>query len=312
MWGEKMISNDKVFSGWALLPKGQSDASVTEGCLVLEGGAFRGLYTSGVLDALLEANINMQTVIGVSAGALNGVNYCAGQIGRAARLNLRYRHDSRYVGKKALLKDKGIIGFDFIINEAQKEEPLDTERLQDPGRDFWCVISDVHTGLPRYVSKKEPVDIYKAVQASASMPFISLPVMLDDTPYLDGGCTDKVPVEWAVNQGFDKIVVVRTRPEGFRKDEESEFSQTLIRRFYHNEPAFARALSESNARYNAQNEEIERLSRRGRIFSIAPSKPIDISRLEGDMEKLGEVYYLGYHDARRLLPALKRYLGLED
>lgn len=307
-----MISNEKVFSGWALLPKGQSADIITEGCLVLEGGAFRGLYTSGVLDALMEAGINMQTVIGVSAGALNGLNYCAGQIGRSARLNLRYRHDSRYVGKQALFKDKALIGLDFIINEAQKEEPLDTLRLMDPKRDFYCVISDVNTGLPRYVSKKDPVDIFRAVQASASMPFVSMPVMIDDVPYLDGGCTDKVPVEWALDHGFEKIVVVRTRPEGFRKDEESELSQSLIRQVYHNEPEFAEAFSTSNTRYNAQNEEIERLSRRGRIFSIAPSKPIEISRLEGDMEKLGELYYLGYHDARRQIPALKEYLGLPE
>ena len=88
----------KVFSGIGNLPNGDASDIITEGCIVLEGGAFRGVYGEGVLDALMEADINFRCTIGVSAGALNGANYVSGQIGRSARINLRYRYDSRYVG----------------------------------------------------------------------------------------------------------------------------------------------------------------------------------------------------------------------
>ena len=310
MTKDAKISRDKVFSGWALLPKGKAPDTVTPGCLVLEGGAFRGLYTAGVLDALLEEGISLQTVIGVSAGAMNGLNYQAGQIGRAARINLRYRHDKRYVGTRPLLKDGGVIGFDFVMNDLQLEEPFDWDRFQDPRRDFYAVISDVNTGSARYVSKKEPVDILKAVQASASMPFVSKPVILDEVPYLDGGCTDKVPIEWALSKQFEKIIVVRTRPEGYRKGADTQLQKDMIQRFYHASPDFAQALATSNERYDRQMEEIERLSRRNRILQIAPSQPVTISRLEGDMEKLGELYYLGYHDARAMMPKIREYLGI--
>lgn len=73
---------EKAYSGVAALPTGQYTGPLTPGCMVLEGGAFRGVYTSGVLDALLQAGIQMQCTIGVSAGALTGLNYVAGQIGR--------------------------------------------------------------------------------------------------------------------------------------------------------------------------------------------------------------------------------------
>lgn len=43
--------------------------------LVLEGGSFRGQFTAGVLDVLMEAGVEIPAVYGVSAGALNGVNY---------------------------------------------------------------------------------------------------------------------------------------------------------------------------------------------------------------------------------------------
>lgn len=42
-----------VYSGADRLPSGRAAGGITEGCMVLEGGAFRGVYTSGVLDALI-------------------------------------------------------------------------------------------------------------------------------------------------------------------------------------------------------------------------------------------------------------------
>ena len=103
-----MKKNNKRFSGISKLPNGNTSNKIVPGCIVLEGGAFRGLYTSGVLDALMQFEINMQCTVGTSAGALNGFNYVAGQIGRSARINLGYRHDSRYVGLEAFKINKGI------------------------------------------------------------------------------------------------------------------------------------------------------------------------------------------------------------
>ena len=57
--------------------------------LILEGGAMRGLYSAGVLDILMQNNINADVVYGVSAGALFGLNYKSRQIGRALRYNLK-------------------------------------------------------------------------------------------------------------------------------------------------------------------------------------------------------------------------------
>ena len=51
-----MCKKNKVFSGLDRLPKGLASEQLTEGCVVLEGGAFRGLYTSGVLDALMRGD----------------------------------------------------------------------------------------------------------------------------------------------------------------------------------------------------------------------------------------------------------------
>ena len=54
-----------------------------ESGLILEGGGMRGLYTAGVLDFLLEKDIDVSAVYGVSAGACHGCSFVSKQKGRA-------------------------------------------------------------------------------------------------------------------------------------------------------------------------------------------------------------------------------------
>ena len=107
----------KTYNELSKIPHGHADKSITPGCIVVEGGAFRGLYNQGVLDALMENNINFACTIGTSAGALAGFNYVAGQIGRSARANLTYRHYTDYVGRGALAHAYSPIRLDFLFND---------------------------------------------------------------------------------------------------------------------------------------------------------------------------------------------------
>lgn len=301
--------NSKVFSGIRSLPSGRASDIITPGCVVLEGGAFRGLYSEGVLDALMEADINMQGAIGVSAGALNGYNYISGQIGRAARLNLLYRHDKRYVGgMKAMLHNQGVIGFDFMFDNPELVEPFDDVRGNDPSRRFVVTATNCLNGKNHIFDRDTCSDIFRAIQASASMPYVSRMVKIDGVPYLDGGCSNKVPYQWPIKEGYKKIIVVRTRETAYRRKPISESSIQMAKKIYGHYPKFCKKLIASNDFYNYECDEMERLHREGRIFMIAPSQPVTIGRLEGDMEKLGALYYLGYHDAKAQMAALKAYL----
>lgn len=304
-----MAEKSKVFSRIDELPRGRASDKITKGCLVLEGGAFRGLYTSGVLDALMTADINMQTTIGVSAGAVNGLIYSAGLIGLSALVGLRYRHDSRYVGMKAIRKNHGIIGFDFAFRIMKKVNTQHGEQIFSSDRRFISVATNCLTGEPMYYERENCSDIFQAVQASASMPYISKMVDVDGIPCLDGGCSMKIPYQWAIDQGFDKIIVVKTRPSSFRRKVKEK--DNMPHRFYRSHPEFAKALAGSAERYNQQCDELERLQEEGRIFLIEPSGEVTVERLERDMEKLGMLYIMGYEDAKKAVPALKNYLNFQ-
>lgn len=299
----------KIYSRLDQVPRTEASDHIIPGCMVLEGGSFRGLYTGGVLDFLMENDINLAATVGVSAGALNGYNYAAGQIGRASRFNLSYRHDGNYVGFPAVLRNKGIFGFDLLFDDSRNNDPLNMERFLDAKRRFAAVATDCLTGEAVYFEKGTCPDIFQGIRASASMPVFSAMVPLAGGKYLDGGCSVNIPFQWALDQGFEKIVVVRTRDRSYRKPEASGSGAALQKFLYHRYPAFLEKLMESSARYNAECDAVDELERQGRIFVIAPSSPVTVKRLESDMEKLGALYWQGRSDAEAQLEDLKRYLG---
>lgn len=296
----------RVYSGLGRIPEGQASENLLQGCLVLEGGAFRGLYTQGFLDAMMQNGLNLSCVIGVSAGALGGMNYVSGQIGRSARINLTFRRDPRYVGRKAFVHSHSLLDVGFLTDDRGILEPLDKKRFYRPEQRFIAVATNCLTGETTYFEKGKCTNIMEAVKASATMPYISPMVMIDDVPYLDGGCSCKIPYQWAIDQGFEKIVVIRTREADFRKTEKES---GIALKHYRKYPEFAKKLAVSNADYNAQCDETEKLHSEGRLFRFAPSQPVTVGRVEKDMEKLGELYFLGYNDCMKQIEDLKTYLG---
>ena len=295
----------KTYKELSKIPYGHADKSITPGCIVVEGGAFRGLYNQGVLDALMENNLNFACTIGTSAGALAGFNYAAGQIGRSARANLTYRHYTDYVGRGALAHAHSPIRMDFLFNDYNAIEPFDEKTFFSPQRRFVAVATDCTTGKTAYFEKGKCQDIFSAIKASASMPYISPMVMIDEVPYLDGACSCKIPYQWAIDQEYSKIVVIKTRETSYRKTvKESK----IALRYYRKYPELAHRLTTSDADYNAQCDEVEKLHSEGRIYRCAPSQPVTVRRVEKDMEKLGELYFLGYHDCLENIEGLKGYL----
>lgn len=306
-----MFTKDSELPDMTKIPRKQAPDTIISGCIVLEGGGFRGMYTSGVLDCLMEQGINFSCTVGVSAGALNGLNYAAGQIGRSARFNLQYRWDSRYVGVQAYRANHGIIGFDFVLDEYNRFDPLNAEVFYRQDRRFVAVATSCLTGKAEYFEKGKCRELMKAVQASASIPYVSRPVEVEGVPCLDGGCADRVPFQWAVDQGYEKILVVRTRTRDFRAEPNPRASH-VAKRFYWRYSEFSQVLAETDEIYNRQCDRMEELEAQGRIFHLAPSEVPDVKVLEKDLGKLLSLYQLGYRDAQAQLPALRAYLGLSE
>ena len=279
--------------------------------LVLEGGALRGMYTSGVLDTFLKNNMEFECVAGVSAGALNAMSYISKQPGRSAKINLEYCDDPRYIGRKAFIKNKGIIGYDYLFGDiSENKVPFDYKSFENTNQRFIIVTTNCEKAETEYLEKSNCNDLFKAAQASSSMPLASAMVEINNNHYLDGAVTTSIPVKWALEQGYEKVVVVLTRDKAYRKPMLSNKMKKLYKLAYHKYPKLIEKLNTMPERYNKLQEELIDLEKEGKIFIIRPEKEVTVSRLEKDKEKLENLYKEGIAETEKNLDALKEYLEI--
>ena len=281
--------------------------------LILEGGALRSVYTSGVLDVLMKYKIEANYILGVSAGALTGMNYVSKQPKRSAEINIEYCDNPRYIGMKALRKEKGFIGYDYLFNEiSKKENPFDFETFKMSEQKFISVISNCEKGITEYVEKNDcKDDIFKVVQASSSMPLFSKTVKIGNNHYFDGAVTMPIPVDWALERGHKNILVVLTRDREYRKPEVSNAMKRVYKRVYRKYPKLVEKLCTMPERYNNIKVHINDLEKQGRIMVIAPKTPVTVSRLEKDKEKLKKLYEDGKNDMEEKINLLEKLINQE-
>ncbi|MBO6066541.1 MAG: patatin family protein [Kiritimatiellae bacterium] len=261
--------------------------------LVLEGGAMRGLFTAGVLDVLMERGVKFDGAIGVSAGACFGCNYKSGQIGRVIRYNQRFAADPRYCSWVSLLKTGDLYNADFCYRELPLElDVFDKAAYEANPMEFHIVATDCVTGKAVYRRlDKADEKAFRWIRASASMPLVSRPVAIDGGYYLDGGLSDGIPLRYFESLGYERNLVVTTRPHGYRKGPKKGLAvlKPLFRRF----PAVYQALKTRYVWYNAALEYIDRRVAQGAAVLIAPSAPLPIARVSHDPGAMRRVYDLG-------------------
>ncbi len=277
--------------------------------LILEGGGMRGLYTAGVLDILMKNNIYTDVAVGVSAGALFGINYKSKQPGRVLRYNLKYAGNPSYTGWKSLLKTGNLMNKEFWFEDIPfKLDPMDCETYRNNHTEFHAVITNLQNGKAEYKSifDLENEECMEYLRASGSLPFCSKPVIVNGVPYLDGGIADSIPLKKYVEEGFDKIIVVLTRPVNYRKNGGIHGASL----FYKKYPEFVKTLSNRNKVYNEQCDYVEKLEKEGKILVIRPSEFVDISRTETDRNIMQQMYNLGIKDAKNKLNDMFEYLDI--
>ena len=285
--------------------KTQSYSQTTDTpALVLEGGGFRGMFTSGVLDVLMERGLTgFSSVWGVSAGAMNAVSFKSGQIGRTMRIMLAYRDDKRFMSYLSFAKTGDLAGGEFVYETVQEElDPCDNDAFEENPMPMFAVVSNVTFGTSDYLRiRKLPEDAVK-VRASASLPGVSRTLLIDGQRYLDGGTTDSIPFACAMGLPgarhiddyvpANRAIVVLTQDRGYVKGSSSE----------------ALALRSRGPRYNACREQLWELEQEGRCLVIAPEKPVEVGVMETAGGPLLDLYLQGRRQAEARLAEIDAFL----
>lgn len=277
--------------------------------LVLEGGAMRGIYTAGVLDVFMEENIQVDGIAGVSAGAIHGASYVSAQPGRNLRYHKKYCRDWRFMSMRSWVRTGDIVGYEFCYNTIPYQlDPFDFKRFATSKTEFFAGVTNIETGTAELLSSRAEKDLLANIHASASLPVVSRIVEIGDRKYLDGGIGDSIPWEAFKRIGYNRQIVVLTRPEGYRKRPDK--LMPIIRMKYRKYPKFIEACKRRHLMYNETVDKLEEAEKRGEIILIRPSRRIRIKRTEKNPEVLQAQYDLGRQDALKRLDDVREYLSL--
>ena len=284
--------------------------TIKKATLVLEGGATRGIFTSGALDYLMERDLYFSDVIGVSAGSCNAVDYVSRQPGRTRDCMIPTDKEGKYYyGIRDFVKEKSLMNMDLIFDKYPKELlPFDFETYFNSEINCQIVTTNCLTGKAEYMTEDSDNDrLMKLCRASSSMPLLTPIVNIDNVPYLDGGLADSVPIRRAQQMENEKIVVILTKNQGYRKSVLSPTMQRVYKRAYKSYPNLIRTIFRRSFEDNKTMNYLDQLEKRGEIFILRPQvKPV--SRLERNKETLHAFYEHGYKYTERKFDDLMEYL----
>ena len=278
--------------------------------LVLEGGAMRGIYTAGVLDAFMDMGVKPDGVVGVSAGAIHGATYIAGQQGRSIRYMKKYCKDWHFMSWRSFFLTGDLVGKQFSYEEIPYElDPFDFQTFFDSDIEFYAAATSLETGKAVYFNGKDvnrdEKRTLRIIRASASMPVVSKIVGIDGKPYLDGGTADSIPIRAFQKMGYEKNIVVLTQPDAYMKKPEK--LMPMIRSKYRNFPEYIKASEERYLMYNETKEYLKELEKKGEVFILRPSRAVDIDRMENNPKVIQAQYDVGREDALAAKDAIEAF-----
>ena len=268
-----------------------------------------GMFTAGVIDVLMENAIVFDGAIGVSAGAAFGCNYKSGQIGRVIRYNTRFCQDKRYGGFGTLLKTGNFYSKDFAYCEVPLlHDVFDFDAYEKNPMEFFVVCTDVETGKPVYHKFEGRKDhCFEWIRASASMPMVSEIVEIEGQKLLDGGVADSVPLKFFESIGYNKNIVVLTRPAGYKKGKSKLTSIQKLK--YKAYPNFISTMLKRPKEYNDTLRYIRKKEKSGEVLVLRPASPLPVKRTEKNPEKLKQAYNIGREIAANRLDEIKAFLN---
>ena len=278
--------------------------------LVIEGGAFRGVFTAGVLDVLMENNIYYDYVIGVSAGAGNALNYITGQVGRTRNIIKPRNHKENYFGVKQLVTTGKFLNLEKMFFEYPfKQFPYRFDRFYKNDTEIEIVATNCETGKAEYYGEKNNINkLLNMGMASCSVPIICKPVKIGKYHYLDGSIADSIPLERAMEQGCDKLVVIMTKDLNEKPTDYGKKRAAIDILYGNRYPKFHRALINRTKVYDREIELLNRLEKEGRALVVRPTISC-IKKFEQDDRKIDEFYNNGRKVADKNLVRFMEFMS---
>lgn len=271
------------------------------------GGGMRGIFSAGIYDCMIDRNFVPDYCIGVSAGSANLSSFIAHQKGRTYRFYTKYSQRKDYMSFDNFIKKGYYLDLDYIystLSNADGEDPLYVEKMQEQRTQLKIVTTSAQSGKPVYFDKNTILhDDLSVIKASCCLPFFCKTIDVGGSKYYDGGVSDPIPLDKAIEDGCDKIIVVLTKPKSFRKRQEHFLP--IIKLAMKDAPKAFETLKIRHELYNASLEKAIQYEKEGKAIIIAPEDCYGVDTLTKDVSALDKLYKEGYDLTQKLLDKIQ-------
>lgn len=276
---------------------------MSKSAIVVEGGAMRGVFAAGVLDAFLELDHRpYDFAIGVSAGASNLIGYLADYPHRSINVITQLATSKRFFDPTRFIKGGDLIDVKWLFEESNRRYPIDEERVFS-SIPFLAAATNVNTGSADYYRVTRE-NFSKAIEATTA-----LPIAYKHTPcfsggcYTDGGVADSIPVKEAYRRGARDITVILSHPVSYEMPQAR--NPWLMKKLFARHPVLADAMLKRADNYNDSLAFIHNPPADAVIRVIAPPEDFHVQRLTMKQPVLMEGYQMGLVTGREHAKAFK-------
>lgn len=269
---------------------------------VVEGGASRAAYATGVLEALQRAGVVPGAIYGTSAGGALAAWYAAGQAHLGSRTWDRVGDRSLLSFRRLVWRSKPVVDFRKLYADVYPTHfGMDVAALRRAPYPVFATLTDADSAESVYVDLRRAEDPFAVLHATSALPLVSeSPVTLGGRRFVDGGVTDPLPVARALHDGHADLLVISNRPQGERRAESRALVRLVGRRF----PALAREAALHHEHHNAALRLAEHPPEGARVRIVRPERDLGVTRFTRDARLMRRAIDAGLADGARVAAEL--------
>lgn len=260
--------------------------------LIVEGGALRSSFSAGILDRFIERSFYpFDLTVGVSAGAANLLYYRAGCNGYLLDLYRKFSNDKQFLNWWRFLRGGHLLDLDWLIDTLSSQLP-DTRLAFDHPSPFIVVTTEVASGNPCYLTANSH-NLIDLLKASMSLPLIyrGFP-LVNGVAMTDGGVADGIPVNYALEQGAQRIMIIRSRPVNYYKKDTP--GHRLIRLTLRKHHALVKKMQQRTELHEQVKKLIKNPPAGVQLVDLSPPESFRMQRFSRDTDTITKGYELGF------------------
>lgn len=277
--------------------------------LVVEGGGLRGAFSAGALAWLLDHGIVFDYGVSMSISALYLYAYYTGNRDLLLEVSTEIA-GSPDVGLKPILKEGNLVAYDKMFHQVlNARHPLDVEKLNRIEQLSESGLFNADTGEMEWLANRDVKPDLLKIKAGCVIPFYGKQQHIEGTGYFDGGVISMIPIERAMEQGCDKMLVITTKSSSYVRKSQPKPILALFRMKYGKIPNLYDYIKNRVPIYNREKEIVNQKIEEKKCIHMFPSKESGVTRFGGTHEQLVELFNIGYEDMENNKEEILKFFG---